>query len=1192
MKIQELAIIFVIIILPISLLLAEYTQFQIQTISLQTEYDTKLTTATYDAIKAYQLNSVNETYSDIANENLEGLEASVTSFRNSIMTAFELNGYTKDELDNYIPALVYTLYDGFYIYSPYVNNNYLDQNGNKIPNQPIDNNAEKIYGLKPYINYSCRYQAPNIDVVITYALDNYITVQGIINDEYVNKSGYLIEGVEVQKNEVTYNGVKIQNEHLKENVLDKNCSYAKVNGIKYYLIKDYYDGKTTRDVIATVSNGTVLIDNSKTQEIDRWEDFILNNDSAKQYYIQAHEFTKWFKSTDLVNLQYSNAIDEIINEDGFTDVINLWSGNTTKIFNFDTGLNIENETSEFNQHRLAIIRHKIETNLAIAISNYNEYSGAISNVFQMPELKEDEWEHITHNICLMSFLQGLPIGGKIYNGYTLVTNSESTEVVQEEYIYILGKNTLNNTYSYHKVSDKGFGDGSIAVDSGNYGKNHNSAGRLNLDFRRNTITKENVGTFYYYSLKDFNASYDSIIMQNNSITYDDIYQYVNNCGNDNLKQAFYTALGRERASKFNINTNGQVNNEPPYIPEGYNHVRGTSMDTGFVIKDGSGNEFVWVEVPRISKIYNTAGVNITQFEDDEYTKIENDLRSYSSEYGFGSTEMDEWTGYTGLSQEAYNIQKRKMLKSIYLYGGFYIGRYEAGTLTARTASTDTLTQAVIKQNVYPYNYVTVAQAQQLASGFSTEGYPTSLLFGVQWNLTMKYLETKGGVAKEELKTDSTAWGNFLASEYEITNENVKYSTDGGKNWTNATNLVKNSGDSIVLTTGASKKFSKQNIYDLGGNLYEWVLAKMGNYAIERGNYWGASDVKYSAGTLGQVSTNQAKEFRTFRVTLYKEEETVNTYTVTYNANGGDGAPLPEVVISGQYNIQNIIPTREGYEFAGWSDGITIYQPGEMINVSSDMILTAIWNPIKCIYTFDSNGGTYSTGELQSIVEADYGTTIIIPAQLLNPTREGYTFLGYSEDPNATSKNDNYDPGKSITVYTDKTLYAVWEDSRPIYTITFDINGGTGVVTTSLSGREGETVTLPTATPTKDGYKFCGWGVMPYLVTWYVPGKTITLTKNLNLKAMWMEETTNCTITFNLNGGTGTFNAITVPKGTEVTLPTTKPTKSGYIFGGWLYPTQNALFETIKQPGETFTVNEDITLNAKWTKSSGGGLVTM
>jgi hypothetical protein len=56
----------------------------------------------------------------------------------------------------------------------------------------------------------------------------------------------------------------------------------------------------------------------------------------------------------------------------------------------------------------------------------------------MPELKENEWDHITHNIAVMSFLQGLHIGGKIYNGYSLVTNSQSEEVVLEHNIYILG----------------------------------------------------------------------------------------------------------------------------------------------------------------------------------------------------------------------------------------------------------------------------------------------------------------------------------------------------------------------------------------------------------------------------------------------------------------------------------------------------------------------------------------------------------------------------------------------------------------------------------------------------------------------------------------------------------------------------------------------------------------------------------
>ena len=551
MKIQELAIIFIIIILPISLLLSEYTQFQIQTIALQSEYDARLTAATYDAIRAFQLNATNSSTSDLANSKMRDLEASIATFRNSIMTGFELNGYTEEDLNNYIPALVYTLYDGFYIYSPYENTH--DESGNRIPG-----GGDSIYGLKPYINYSCRYKSDNgkIDVVITYALDNNITVQGMMPDEtgnivYVNKSGYLIDGITVNGDTVTYNGVNIQNEHLKESLLGRECSYAKINGTKYYLVKGYTeDGK---DCIVYILNGKLIVQyNESDTEFSMWKNKILNNDNAKQYYIKAYEFTKWLREeTDLDTLTYANTIDEVIDNDGSTKITKVWGDNNTKIFDFKSGINIENELSDFNQHRLAVIRHKIETNLAIAISNYNSYSGATSNVFQMPELKENEWDNITHSISLISFLQGLHIGGKVYNGYTLVTNSESKEVVIEDNIYILAQDAAGKK-AYHKIGDKGFENGTLSVNASQYG-DVQSAGRLNLDFEKASVSNNNLA-YSYYPLEGYKASYSSVVMQNSVTTYDDIYEYVNT-QDDTLKEAFYTALGRERVGKYNIRFN-------------------------------------------------------------------------------------------------------------------------------------------------------------------------------------------------------------------------------------------------------------------------------------------------------------------------------------------------------------------------------------------------------------------------------------------------------------------------------------------------------------------------------------------------------------------------------------------------------------------------------------------------------------
>ena len=579
MKIQELAIIFIIIILPISLVLSVYTQNQVQTINTQTLYDNRLTSATYDAMRAYQLNAANSTTSDMSNSKTRDIEASVSAFRNSIMTAFELNGFTANELNSYIPALVYTMYDGLYIYSPYSNIAEVNTDANADEEVKIKTEGQKEYGLKPYISYSCRYKTTNIDVVITYSLDNHIAVKGMIGREYVNKEGYLIDGIEcsinpdeeikindeIEKAKITYNGIEIGTESLKEYLplsIDKNDEnaaypYAKINGTKYYLIQD----KEGDQQIVYVSNGFFRTqckstDSDKTA-FNAYKNIIENNYMAKEYYYEAYKFTHWFKNSGLSALTYGDAWDEVLvkNSDGSgaeQDYREIWPENTTPIFQFNSSSdikdiknNIENETSTFNQHRLAVIRYKIENNLAIAISNYNAYSGATKVVFQMPELKEDEWDQIIHNISLISFLQGLPIGEKIYNGYTLVTNSESEEVVLEGNIFMLGE-SANEEKVYYRIGDVELENGGTAtLNAGNYGDKV-SAGRLNLDFKRRYVTRtDKTQTYYYYQMRNFKASYNSVVMQDKVTTFDDIYKYISGVSPD-YQKAFYTALGRER----------------------------------------------------------------------------------------------------------------------------------------------------------------------------------------------------------------------------------------------------------------------------------------------------------------------------------------------------------------------------------------------------------------------------------------------------------------------------------------------------------------------------------------------------------------------------------------------------------------------------------------------------------------------
>ena len=277
-------------------------------------------------------------------------------------------------------------------------------------------------------------------------------------------------------------------------------------------------------------------------------------------------------------------------------------------------------------------------------------------------------------------------------------------------------------------------------------------------------------------------------------------------------------------------TSVSSNETRPYLPTGFTQVKGTTLKNGLTIQDSTGNQYVWVEVPKAERVYKTAGLEIKDFTDEEYTAIEADLHTYTNDYRDGTSYKDEYYSGVGLTSDEYTNLKKTMLKSVYQNGGFYIGKYETGIENAPKTDGDENTAPteipVIKQNAYPYNYVTCSQAQTLASGMvKSENYTSSLMFGVQWDLVLKYLETKG-TAQADLKTNSTNWGNYCDNLWEITNKNSKYAIYTNYklgDWTSGAYGKKDSNKSVLLSTGASETFSKQGIYDLAGNVWEWTL---------------------------------------------------------------------------------------------------------------------------------------------------------------------------------------------------------------------------------------------------------------------------------------------------------------------------------------------------------------------------------
>ncbi len=118
MKLQGLGIIFAIIILPIAVILSYFIQMQVDTINLRTSYDTKVLDATHDAVAALELNTANEKLSDVSDSLRSILEASNNVFFNTLLTNFGLSNASPSLFQPYVPSILYTLYDGYYIYSP------------------------------------------------------------------------------------------------------------------------------------------------------------------------------------------------------------------------------------------------------------------------------------------------------------------------------------------------------------------------------------------------------------------------------------------------------------------------------------------------------------------------------------------------------------------------------------------------------------------------------------------------------------------------------------------------------------------------------------------------------------------------------------------------------------------------------------------------------------------------------------------------------------------------------------------------------------------------------------------------------------------------------------------------------------------------------------------------------------------
>jgi uncharacterized repeat protein (TIGR02543 family) len=223
------------------------------------------------------------------------------------------------------------------------------------------------------------------------------------------------------------------------------------------------------------------------------------------------------------------------------------------------------------------------------------------------------------------------------------------------------------------------------------------------------------------------------------------------------------------------------------------------------------------------------------------------------------------------------------------------------------------------------------------------------------------------------------------------------------------------------------------------------------------------------------------------------------YTLTYNANGGSGEPKS---VSGVMSttISSTVPTRSGYDFLGWSTSKTAtsasYFAGNTISLSSNITLYAVWREKTYTVTYDASGGSGAPSDQTKT----HGTTLTLSST--KPTKDStsagsytvtlnanggtcaygslsaerttsYTFSKWNT--NSSGTGTSYSPGASYTSNKALTLYAIYNSSTSI-----------------------ESVTLPT--PERDGYEFMGWATSN-MADSGVTGD-YTPTKNVTLHAIW------------------------------------------------------------------------------------------
>ena len=335
-----------------------------------------------------------------------------------------------------------------------------------------------------------------------------------------------------------------------------------------------------------------------------------------------------------------------------------------------------------------------------------------------------------------------------------------------------------------------------------------------------------------------------------------------------------------------------------------------------------------------------------------------------------------------------------------------------------------------------------------------------------------------------------------------------------------------------------------------------IFAKTGYTFLGWATSNDATEAKYLDGAtlLSVVTDEKANHDQT--VTLYAVWKE-HSYTIKFDANSGIGETLS---VATKFDDETALTenafTKVGYHFIGWANTADATEVqfadkavvSKLVSTDGETItLYAVWEANKYNVSYDGNGATSGAVENSEHIY-DVEKTLNQNAYL----KTGYTFLGWAKGSDA--ELPEYIDCASVENLTlvngeDVTLYAVWQANS--YTITFNINGGTGAIE-GLAATYDSKITLTKNTITREGYTFLGWStnkndIAPVYVD---EQEVINLAESgsVTLYAIWEEHT--YTVIYDANGGVGEIEPSVFKYSVSSKLAKNTFTREHYEFLGW------------------------------------------